>query len=148
MQYRKFVLGFLAVCIVSTMALPVHAEDTRIRIDDGNGSWHGGINDSGTTVYSKIRDHVVDNRAYNATVWVKDALGNGEEKTGQTYGLNSEGELKITCKAKYSPFSKNKAGYKNLTIVDLDTRQAYLMDTTAPSSFEAEFEFVNPAEKK
>lgn len=40
------------------------------------------------------------------------------------------------------------AGYKNLTIVDLNARQAYRRDTTAPSSFEAVFEFTNPAVKK
>ena len=147
MQYRKFVLGLLAICIVSTMPLNVHAEDTRVSIDGGNGSWHGGVNDSGTIVYSKIWDHTVDKRAYSATVWVKNALGSGNEKTGTTYGVNEQGEVKITCKAEFSPFAKNKAGYKDLSIVNLEARQAHLRDTTAPSSFEAEFEVTNPAEK-
>lgn len=67
------------------------------------------------------------------------------EKEGQPYGINEDGELKITCKAQYNSFSKNKAGYKNLIVVDLDAPQVYLRDTTAPSSFEMEFDFPNPA---
>lgn len=148
MKSRKFVLGLLAACIASTMALPVHAADTRISLDNGNGSWHGGITDSNDLVYSKIWDHVSNQEAFKATVWVQDALGNKTEKTGQTYGINEAGEVKVTCKPQFSYFNKNKAGYKNLTIVSLNTRQAYRSDATAPSSFEAEFEFTNPAIQK
>lgn len=148
MQHRKFVLGLLTVCIVSTMALPVHAEDTRVSLDGGNGSWHGGITDDNTVCYSKIWDHVVNHEAFKATVWVQDALGSKTQKTGQTTGINADGEVKVTCKPQFSYFNKNKSGYKDLTIVDLNARQAYRMDMTAPSSFEAEFEFSNPAEKK
>lgn len=146
MQNRKITVGLLAIGIVSTMALAVSASDTRISIDGGNGSWHGGIKDETAIVYSKIWDHFSDNRAYSATVWVKDALGDGNEVTGQTYGINENGEVKATCKAKYSAFGKNRSGYKDLTIVDLNTRQAYLRDTTAPSFFEVELEFANPAD--
>lgn len=148
MKYRKFTLSLLAMVIVSTMALEAYAEDTRIPIDGGNGSWHGGVNDRGTTVYSYIWDHVPNRHVYKATVWVKDALGHKEEKTGETFAVNEEGEIRVTCPAKYSPISKNKAGYKDLEIIDLDARQVYLRDTTAPSSFEAEFEIPNPAVKK
>lgn len=147
MKYRKFVISLLTIVIVSTMALEVYAEDTRIPIDGGDGSWHGGVNDSGSTVYSYIWDHIVDRHAYKATVWVQDALGNKEEETGQTFAVNEEGEVRVTCPAQYSLFSKNKAGYKNLEIVDLDARQVYLRDTTAPSSFEAEFDIPDPAVK-
>lgn len=148
MKYRKFISTLLAVAMISTMTLEVHAEDSRISLDGGNGSWHGGVTDDGVTVYSKIWDHVVNNEAFKATVWVKDALGRREEKTGETYGVNKEGELKITCEAVYSPFNKNKAGYKDLSIVKVNARQVYRRDMTAPSSFEAEFACSNPAVKK
>lgn len=148
MKYRKIVLGLLAVIIVSIMALHVYAEDKMILIDDGKGCWHGGIDDETNTVYSKIWDQTLDHRVYKATVWVKDATGGGDEKTGTTDGLNALGEVKVVCEAKYSLFSKNKAGYKNLSVVDLNARQAYLRDTTAPSSFEAEFAFADPAAKR
>ncbi len=148
MKYKKLVSGLLAVCVVSTMTLSVHAEDTRISIDGGNGSWHGGITDDGKTVYSKIWDQTLDHRAYKATVWVKDGFGKGAENPGQTYGLNELGELKVTCPARYNPLKKNTAGYKDLVVVDLNSRQAYLRDLTAPSSFEAEFELPNPAAMK
>ena len=148
MKHRKLVLGLIAMSIASTMAFPVHAEDTQISIDGGNGSWHGGVDESENLVYSKIWDHVFDNHAYQATVWVKNALGKGDENPGRTYGINEAGELKVTYAATYSPFSKNKAGYKDLVIVDTYARQKYLKDTTAPSSFEAEFEFTDPAAKE
>ncbi len=148
MQYKKLVSGLLAVCIVSTITLSVHAEDTRISIDDDRGSWHGGITDDGKTVYSKIWDQTLDQRAYKATVWVEDGYGNRKENSGQTQGLNELGELKVTCPAKYNPLRKNKAGYKDLEVKDLNSRQAYLRDLTAPSSFEAEFELPNPAVMK
>ena len=148
MKHRKLVLGLIAVSIASTMAFSVHAEDTRISIDGGNGSWHGGVDEKENEVYSKIWDHVVDGRAYQATVWVKNALGKGDENPGKTYGVNKAGELKVTYPAAYSLFSKNKAGYKDRVVVDAYARQKYQKDTTAPSSFEAEFEFTGPAEKE
>ena len=39
-------------------------------------------------------------------------------------------------------------GHPCLVVVDAYSRQKYLMDTTAPSSFEAEFEFADPAAKE
>ena len=138
---RKTVISlFLLMCIMSTMIFSVAAEDTRLPVDDGMGSWHGGVTENRSIVYSYIWDHTVDDRAYSATVWVRNSFWEKKEKPGVTYGINEDGELRVEYTATINPFDKNKAGYKDFSVVNLKSRQV-LKDTATPTSFEAEFDF-------
>lgn len=143
MYTRKIITVLSTVAITATMLFGVCADDTRIAIDEGRGSWHGGVDDGAFMIYSKIWDHTYDNRLYKATVWVENTHGHKEEYTGTTYGINEDGEVIKTMSATFSYTKKNKAGYKNLSVVERNARQVSLKDPSAPSSYEAEFEF-NP----
>lgn len=138
MKTRKRILGgLLAVSIC--VALPIVAFAASKSIDGGSGSWYGGI-DNNKQIYSKVWDHVVDGRRYKVTVWVSDDTGDKDSVTGTTNGIDEAGEVKVTKTASHDHiFTRNKAGYKDLTVV---TSRSSMANTElvpgTPSSFEVE----------
>ena len=98
MKTGKRILSCLfALSICAAMSVVAFAASESI--DNGSGSWYGGIDNH--TIYSKVWDHVVDGRRYNVTVWVQDDNGDKDSVTGTTNGVDAAGEVKVTKTASY-----------------------------------------------
>ncbi len=145
MKIRKRILsGLLAVSLCAAMPLVAFAASESI--DNGAGSWYGGIDEENSKVFSKVWDHTVDGRRYNVTVWVTDDNGDKDSVTGTTNGVDAAGEVKVTKTASYDHwFTPNRAGYKDLTVVVSRSADAGVkLSPGVPSSYEVElWEEVN-----
>ncbi|WP_283619253.1 hypothetical protein [Flavonifractor plautii] len=137
MKTGKRILSCLfALSICAAMSVVAFAASESI--DNGSGSWYGGIDNH--TIYSKVWDHVVDGRRYNVTVWVQDDNGDKDSVTGTTNGVDAAGEVKVTKTASYDHiFTPNKAGYKDLTVMVTRSGMADMqLAADTSSSFEVE----------
>ena len=144
---RKSVSFVLAIALIMSLAIVAFAASSNsVQLDGGDATWYGGITDK-DVVYSKVWDHYVDQVRYTVTVWVQNDKGDKYSRTGTTYGVNEQGEVKVTCAATNdNPYVACKAGYKDFKAVDINGNDLSSTSRSAPVSYEIELWYAETVE--
>ena len=103
--------GLMSMMMVSSVFAATQS------LNGGKATWSGGENTDGI-LYSKLIDNVNDGLRYKACVWVRNDMGQYNQKTRTTTGVGKNGQVKVTIAATHkNPLKTEKAGYKEFQVV-------------------------------
>jgi hypothetical protein len=111
-------VAVVATLLTMSLGMSLTAFAASESLNGGGATWSGGENSDGI-LYSQVRDNTNDGLRYKVTVWVKSDDGVKKSKTGTTSGVGKKGQVRISKASTHNnPFVKEKAGYKNLLVVN------------------------------